>query len=59
VFVTGYGAESLDRDFDGVPVLQKPVTRENLEAQLATMVGTPVESRRQDQHDPPQSLRTA
>jgi PAS domain S-box-containing protein len=59
VFVTGYGAESLDRRFEEVPVLQKPVTRENLEAQLTKMVGSAIEPRRQAPHDPPQSLRTA
>ena len=61
-FVTGYGAESLDRRFDGVQVLQKPVTRENLEVQLAKMLGASFEPRAGSQpaaHDPPQSLRLA
>jgi CheY-like chemotaxis protein len=61
-FVTGYGAESLDRRYDGVPVLQKPVTRENLEVQLAKMLGPSFEPRAGNQpaaHDSPQSLRMA
>lgn len=58
-FVTGYGAESIERRFEGVPVLQKPVTRENLELQLSKLLGTPVEPRRPAAQDPPQSLRTA
>ena len=44
-FVTGHGCESLDRRFDGVPVLQKPITRESLETQLATMLGISIEKR--------------
>lgn len=31
VFVTGYDAESVDRRFSGVPVLQKPIEREMLQ----------------------------
>jgi two-component SAPR family response regulator len=31
IFVTGYGPESIDRRFAGIPVLQKPVEREALE----------------------------
>jgi PAS domain S-box-containing protein len=61
-FVTGYGAESVERGFEGVPVLQKPVTRENLEIQLATMLGTSFEPRAAHQsaaHDTAHSLRTA
>jgi len=44
-FVTGHGCESLDRRFESVPVLQKPITREGLEAQLATMLGIAIEAR--------------
>jgi hypothetical protein len=33
-FVTGYGRESIDNQFDGVPILQKPITRESLESCL-------------------------
>jgi PAS domain S-box-containing protein len=44
-FVTGYGHESLDGRFDGASILQKPITRETLEEQLAKMFGNPVESR--------------
>jgi len=35
VFVTGYGAESIDGRFDHVPVLQKPIERQMLERVLA------------------------
>jgi PAS domain S-box-containing protein len=31
IFVTGYGPESIDRRFAGIPVLQKPVERDALE----------------------------
>jgi CheY-like chemotaxis protein len=31
VFVTGYGTESIDERFDGIPVLQKPIERETLQ----------------------------
>jgi CheY-like chemotaxis protein len=31
-FVTGYGAETIDRRFDHVPVLQKPIERQVLES---------------------------
>jgi hypothetical protein len=34
--VTGYGADSIDRRFSDVPVLQKPVDRELLRRVLAT-----------------------
>jgi DNA-binding response OmpR family regulator len=36
IFVTGYGADSIDRRFSDVPVLQKPVDRELLRRVLAT-----------------------
>lgn len=39
-FVTGYGRESIDPRFAHVPILQKPITRENLETCLAQMLGT-------------------
>ena len=35
VFVTGYGRESIDRRYDSVYVLEKPVEREALEAVFA------------------------
>jgi PAS domain S-box-containing protein len=31
VFITGYGAESIDRRFAHIPVLQKPIERQSLE----------------------------
>ena len=31
MFVTGYGAESIDERFADVPVLQKPIERETLQ----------------------------
>ena len=37
VFVTGYSAESIDRRFAHVPVLQKPIERQKLQAILAGM----------------------
>jgi PAS domain S-box-containing protein len=36
--VTGYGKESRDGRFDGAPILQKPVTRENLESTLGALL---------------------
>jgi two-component sensor histidine kinase/DNA-binding response OmpR family regulator len=42
VFVTGYGADSIDRRFADVPVLQKPIERQKLHAALAGM-SRPVE----------------
>jgi two-component sensor histidine kinase/DNA-binding response OmpR family regulator len=39
-FVTGYGRESLDGRFADVPILQKPITRENLESCLRDMLET-------------------
>ncbi len=38
-FVTGYGRESIDLKFAHVPVLQKPITREGLEAYLRATLG--------------------
>jgi two-component SAPR family response regulator len=35
VFVTGYGAEEIERRFSSVPVLQKPIEREALQAIFA------------------------
>lgn len=61
-FVTGYGGESLDARFAGVPVLQKPVTRESLEHQLASMFGESFRVRSenpQPAYESPQGLRTA
>ena len=40
-FVTGYGRESLDGRFADVPILQKPITRENLESCLCDMLNMP------------------
>jgi CheY-like chemotaxis protein len=62
VFVTGYGRESIDQGFEQVPILQKPVTRENLEKQLAGMLGLslgPAAQIQQAPHDPPPSARMA
>jgi PAS domain S-box-containing protein len=42
-FVTGYGCESLDRRFEGTPILQKPITREGLQKQIATMLDIQIE----------------
>ncbi|HZS63408.1 MAG TPA: response regulator [Xanthobacteraceae bacterium] len=38
VFVTGYGPESVERRFDQVPVLQKPIARDVLEQALRNVV---------------------
>lgn len=38
-FVTGYGRESIDAAFQNVPILQKPVVREDLEGYLRTVLG--------------------
>jgi CheY-like chemotaxis protein len=38
-FVTGYGRESIDGQFNGVPILQKPVAREGLEQFLRGVLG--------------------
>jgi PAS domain S-box-containing protein len=35
VFVTGYGAESIDKNFSQIPVLQKPIERQVLESFFA------------------------
>ncbi len=48
VFVTGYGADGIDRRFAGIPVLQKPVDRELLRSALSSTIQaaaerTPVE----------------
>ena len=37
-FVTGYSRESIDPSFAGVPVLQKPISRESLETNLREML---------------------
>src|SRR3974377_1486493 len=37
-FVTGYDGATLDRRFEGVPILQKQITRERLELQLHTLL---------------------
>ena len=39
-FVTGYDRESVDPRFNGVPVLQKPITRESLESYLRDTLGS-------------------
>jgi two-component sensor histidine kinase/response regulator RpfG family c-di-GMP phosphodiesterase len=38
VFVTGYAEDRIEQRFDGVPVLQKPLTRELLERALAAVM---------------------
>lgn len=38
-FVTGYGRESIDARFANVPILQKPITRENVQACVKEMLG--------------------
>jgi two-component sensor histidine kinase/response regulator RpfG family c-di-GMP phosphodiesterase len=38
VFVTGYAEDRIERRFDGVPVLQKPLTRELLERALDSVM---------------------
>jgi hypothetical protein len=38
VFVTGYGADGIDKRFAGVTVLQKPVDREALRYALASRI---------------------
>jgi hypothetical protein len=48
VFVTGYAEDRIEQRFDGVPVLQKPLTRELLERALAAVMSrreTPVGER--------------
>jgi PAS domain S-box-containing protein len=42
VFVTGYGAESIDRRFAEVPVLQKPIERQVLESFFAVNANSSV-----------------
>jgi len=39
-FVTGYDRESVEPRFSGVPVLQKPITRESLEGYLRNTLGS-------------------
>lgn len=39
VFATGYGSESIDARFAHVPVLQKPIAREALDALLRSQLG--------------------
>jgi CheY-like chemotaxis protein len=58
-FVTGYDGATLDRRFDGVPILQKPITRECLELQLNGMLGTPVPATQREATIDPPSARTA
>ncbi len=36
IFVTGYGAESIDRRFSNVPILQKPIERQTLQRLFET-----------------------
>ena len=40
-FVSGYGRESIDRQFADVPILQKPITRESLMSYLGEILGGP------------------
>jgi CheY-like chemotaxis protein len=61
-FVTGYDGATVDRRFEGVPILQKPITRESLEVHLNSMLGVSVPAAAQVEastHDPPQSARSA
>lgn len=39
LFVTGYGRESIDSNFQDVPILQKPIVREGLERHLRHLFG--------------------
>ncbi len=39
-FVTGYGRESIDAAFQDVPILQKPIVREELERYLRNVLGS-------------------
>jgi len=62
VFVTGYGGESIDPRYSGVPVLQKPITPESVGLELERMLGMRTRSGAelaQRPGEPPQSLRTA
>ena len=58
-FVTGYDGATLDRRFEGVPILQKPITRESLQLQLNTMLGAPVAPDQSPAHESPQPVRTS
>jgi PAS domain S-box-containing protein len=42
VFVTGYGAESIDKGFSHIPVLQKPIERQVLESFFAVKANSSV-----------------
>src|SRR3954468_7021387 len=42
VFVTGYGAESIDKQFSQIPVLQKPIERKVLESFFAVNANSSV-----------------
>ena len=42
VFVTGYGAESIDKRFSQIPVLQKPIERQVLESFFAVKANSSV-----------------
>lgn len=44
VFVTGYGAESIDRQFSHVPILQKPIERQMLQRYFGTTDTVPIAS---------------
>ncbi len=61
-FVTGYDGATLDARFAGAPILQKPITRETLEAQLQDMLRITLPAAAQSQlppQDPRQGVRTA
>jgi PAS domain S-box-containing protein len=61
-FVTGYDGATVDPRFRSIPILQKPITRESLEAQLSNMLSasaTSADAFQASTHDPPQSVRSA
>lgn len=43
IFVTGYGAEGIDRRFANIPVLQKPIEREALQSIFRPRVGPAIQ----------------
>lgn len=45
IFVTGYGVESIDRKFSGIPVLAKPIEGHKLRDALGVTIGAGVEPR--------------
>ena len=41
IFVTGYGAESIDRRYADVPILQKPIERQTLQRLFESRQASP------------------